>query len=188
MRHVYIAFLGLLWLFPSMARTAELPELLQNFSKSPVKQASFIETRSVFFLDKPLTSKGRLIFTAPDKMQKIYTEPNEILQRIDGDNLTISTAKEPERSLSLLTHPQLALGINAIRWLLAGDLDKLQEQFKLQYQTDEHSWHLTLVPHSLAMLDYIAAIHISGNTMDILQIRLISANGDSITTDLYDHH
>lgn len=191
MRRAFIVGLSLLWFCPSIALSMELPELLRQISKDPVKQAHFTETRTAFYLNKPLISKGNLHFTAPDKMQKHYTDPDDLLQSINGDNLVLKAAKKTEQSLSLRAQPELALGINAIRWLLSGNLDKLKQHFELQYQQptndQNNDWKLILIPRELAMQDYIAAVHVRGKLEHILQIRLLSPNGDSITTDLYEH-
>ena len=169
------------------ASAMEMQEILKLLSATPVKFAQFSETRTSYFLENPLVTKGSLEFKAPATMIKRMQEPEEIVQRIDGDVLSISNGNELNNTVYLSSNTDLAMGINAVRWMLSGDESALNQNFNITFNNVVHQWSVKLVPKDSSVSDVITSILITGEKDFIKQIKVTHANGDSIITDLYDH-
>ena len=165
----------------------ELQEILKNISSTPEKFVFFTETRTAEFLETPLISYGSLEFKAPNTLIKHLTHPEKSEQRIEGDVLSINQSENIKHTVSLKAHPELAIGINAIRWVLSGNLNALNKNFYVTFKNNEHKWWIILVPNDSEALKFIASILVTGSDDEITQIDLKKVNGDSIKTDLYDH-
>jgi len=180
------------------SETVKLSDLLTAIASSSEKTAQFTETRAADFLAVPLVSTGLLEFKAPDTLIKKVTSPNKMQQRIIGDELTLITETvndsgeidefDNSQVLSLSSYPELEIGINAIRWVLSGNLVDLQKNFKVIYANNNEGWQITLHPKDAEILERIQNLIIIGKAQHITQIKITQENGESLITDLYEHH
>jgi len=175
-----------------------LSELLSTIASSTEKTAKFTETRTADFLAIPLTSNGILEFIAPATLIKKIQSPDNMQQRIVGDVMTLITEPlndsgdveqfDNNQTVSLSSYPELEIGINAIRWVLSGNVAALNESFQVVYTHTKENWQLTLNPKDVDLLISIQNIIIKGKAKHIIQIKIIQNKSESITTDLYEHH
>lgn len=165
----------------------ELHDVLKSIATTPEKSARFSETLTSKFLNKALVTKGTLEFKAPATMIKSIWEPEKIVQHIDGDMLSISNNKKENTSISLLSSPELAAGINAVRWILSGNEKALDHDFNVIFNNVVYQWTIRLEPKDSEVAIVINSIVVSGEESRIKQIKITHANGDTIITDLYDH-
>ena len=172
--------------------SSELSELLSKIANSPERQADFIETRTAFFLESPLITKGILKFKTPTTLIKIITFPEKSVQRIEDDILSVISNQDKEniKIISLSSQPELEIGINAIRWVLSGNYELLNKSFKITYKKNKRinkpNWLITLVPKDSKLRETINTVLISGEKTHISQIDIIQLNGVSIKTELYE--
>ena len=169
------------------AYALELAELLQNISSTPEKFALFTEAKMAYFLEKPLISKGYMEFKSPSTMIKRMTEPEMMEQTIEGDVLSIYQGEQRRKTQSLSANSKLALGINAVRWVLSGDHEMLETNFQAIVNGDLNSWTIQLSPKDLELKEKIKLMLITGADQNIQQILIEQPNGNSIKTDLYEH-
>ena len=169
------------------AYALKLPELLQHVSSKPERFAQFTEAKMAHFLEKPLISKGSMEFKSPSTMIKRMTEPEILEQIIEGDVLSIYQGAARTKTQSLSANSKLALGINAARWVLSGNFEMLEKNFLANVNGDFNSWTIQLSPKDLELKEKIKVMLFTGADQNIQQIIIEQPNGNSITTDLYEH-
>lgn len=169
-------------------KSLELPELLTSIAKIPTRSVGFTETRTAEFLEKPLLSIGYLEFHAPASLIKKISYPEKIIQSIKGNTLTIYQNDKIQQTISLSEYPQLAIGVNAIRWVLSGNINAINQNFKVTFRDNKKQWWLILAPSDPEILEHIASILLVGKSTNIIRIELKQSNGDSIITELYEQH
>ncbi len=178
MRHSLPALLLAAALGASAAPAWTLEALLAGFAQTTQARASFIETKTVRVLERPLVSSGELHFEAPDRLEKRTLRPRPELLRLDGDTLTLERG-ERRLQLSLRSHPEVAAFVESIRGTLAGDRAALERVYHLRLEGSARSWALTLTPREPAMAALVARVRIAGRSADVSVIEIQLANGDS---------
>lgn len=166
----------------------ELQGVLRSIANKPVKSSYFTETRTVYFLENPIVTKGNLEFRPPDTLIKRIMHPELIEQHIEGEILTIYQGGNIKNTISLAKKSELATGINAIRWVLSGNLLELNKHFDVKFDNNNSNWMIDLVPSDPEVAMNIDRISISGNDDDITNINIRQVNGDSIKTDIYERN
>jgi outer membrane lipoprotein-sorting protein len=144
--------------------------------------ARFVETRHVHLLNQPQTSSGRLIYVAPNRLQKVTIEPIPERLTIDGERLTFERQGEPTRDISLRAHPEIGALAESVRATLAGDLPALTRYFTVELVGDVNGWLLTLTPKEAKPRDMVAAIRIKGQGIEIRDVETTEADGDRTDT------
>lgn len=139
-------------LFSQQASSAELEQLTQRLSPSPQAKGLFTQYRYLKVLKKPLVSHGNFVFSKQLGIvwqQQSPFSSTLILQagkltQIDSQGQIQVTAQQPA-SASQLSQLMPTL-LNA---LLSGDLQTLQQHFKLSIHSATNSnpqWQLGLIP------------------------------------------
>lgn len=167
---------------------AELQDILKNFTNTKEKYSRFTEIKTAYFLDEPLVIKGFLKFKAPSNMIKYIVEPENIEQRIEGDRISIYQNKELKNMFSLTSQPELATGINVIRWVLSGDSLKLNEHFNSKLTLNKYQWQIEFIPKDIVVHESISSIFLTGKKGNITLVNVLYANGDTTKMELYEHH
>jgi hypothetical protein len=160
-----------------------LGERLKGFAAEHESVVKFVETWSADYLSEPLISTGWMSYKAPDQLSKTIDHPQHIVEKIDGDRLTI-TKDGKSHSVQLSDEPILAVGIYALRDVLIGSEADLQARFKLYYQEVSGGWVLQLVPRDDDIALQIKLITVRGVNSRINQISLRYQNGNSSITDI----
>jgi outer membrane lipoprotein-sorting protein len=143
--------------------------------------ASFIETKSLRLLNQVQTSSGRLLYVAPNWMQKQTIAPVASRLTIAGDRLTVERQGEPNREISLQDYSQIGALIDSVRATLAGDATELSRHFAPSLTGDANAWTLTLTPTDPKLRDMVASIRILGQQTAIREIDTDEADGDRTT-------
>jgi outer membrane lipoprotein-sorting protein len=144
-------------------------------------QASFTETKYLRLLNQAQQSTGRLLYVAPNWMQKQTIAPVASRLTIAGDRLTIERQGEPNREISLRDYAQIGALIDSVRATLAGDLTELSRHFTPSLTGDANAWTLTLTPTDPKLREMVAAIRVQGQQTTIREIDTDEADGDRTT-------
>ena len=144
--------------------------------------ARFVETKYVHLLNQAQRSSGRLIYVAPDRLQKETIEPTTSRVTIAADRLSIERPGEPTRDISLRDHPEIGGLVESIRATLAGDLAALTRYFTVTLEGGVNSWTLSLTPGEPKLRELVTAIHIKGDHATIREIETTEADGDRTDT------
>ncbi len=134
--------------------------------------------RHSHLLNQPQRSTGRLIYVAPDQLQKVTIEPRPMRLTINGDQLTIERQGEAARQISLHDYSEIGALVESVRATLAGDLPALTRYFATTFAGGVDGWTLTLTPKEARLRDMVATIRISGERTVIRDVMTIEADGD----------
>lgn len=163
---------------PSAFAAWDVQQLMDSLAQNKSGRATFVETKRIAILDKPIESSGELLFTAPDRLEKRTLKPKPESMVIAGGELSIDRNGRTYR-VQLQTQPQLAAFIESIRGTLAGDRQALERSYRLSLEGAPANWVLQLVPLDEKMQSVIKRIRISGAADQVKAVEIIQADGDS---------
>ena len=180
MRAKQAAFLSLIFAFISLDINAgvSLDELMEQFSRTSMANARFIERKQLALLETPLTLEGTLSYRAPDYLKKEVNRPDHSLFEIRGDLLYIETSTE-QRTLSLDSHPLIRAFAESYRATLSGNKIMLQQHFETELTGTIDEWTLRLLPKNSQVRSHIATILLTGSKNHILSAKTTEASGDT---------
>jgi Outer membrane lipoprotein carrier protein LolA-like len=172
-------FLSLTTFPPVILKAADwnIEQLMRSLAVTKSGRVTFIETKHIAMLDRPLVSTGILVFVAPDRLEKWTIKPEPESLRVDGDVLVIERKKQTY-TLQLQDYPELAGLVDSMRGTLVGDRDALERLYNLKLEGSRKLWTLDLIPKEPKIAATIQMIKITGNNGDVLSIVVIQADGD----------
>ena len=164
----------------------DVNDLFQSFARQKESQVDFDEEKYAFYLAEPLKSSGQLQFTAPDKLHKLISKPENISQTISGNVLQI-TKNNKTRTINLDDHPEFSAILGSLKNLLSGNLEALKKSYNLEIEGTRQSWKLHLLPKSKKLSGYIKFIDMQGINNLLTKIIITESNNDYSVTNLYNH-
>ena len=156
----------------------DLQQLMDALAQNKSGRATFVETKRIAMLDKPVESSGVLLFTAPDRLEKRTLKPKPESMIVHGDALSIERGSQ-RHQLQLQAYPELAAFIDSIRGTLAGDRKALERSYQLSLGGSADGWTLQLLPLDARMKAVIQRIRIAGVRDQVKSIEITQADGDS---------
>lgn len=156
----------------------DLQQLMDTLAQNKSGRATFVETKRLAVLSKPIESSGELLFVAPDKLEKRTLKPRPESLVVDGDALLVERGAQ-KYQLQLQAYPEIAAFIESIRGTLAGDRKALERNYRLALTGSPEAWVLELVPIAEKMKAVVQRIRISGARDQIANIEITQADGDS---------
>jgi len=141
-------------------------------------QASFVEEKELPELDRPLTSRGVLLWHAPARLEKRTVEPFQERLLVDGDRLLLE-GRDQRQELSLDTTPDIRPLVEAIRATLAGDAATLERYYEVRFSGDLAHWRMVLTPRSTRVLAAVQRITIEGEAGAVLVVDRQGRDGHS---------
>lgn len=170
--------LAMLSLSPSAFAAWDLQLLMDSLAQHKSGRATFVETKRIAMLDKPVESSGELVFVAPDRLEKRTLKPKPESMTVDGDALTLERGSQ-KRRMQLQAYPEVAAFIDSIRGTLAGDRKALERSYRLSLDGSPDGWTLQLVPIDEKMKAVVQRIRIAGVRDQVNSIAITQADGDS---------
>ena len=140
-----------------------LAALEQRLARTPPVSTDFVEYRFSHLLKKPLRSSGTLEYRADGVMVRNVVTPVRETTEVSGDQVRITRAGKPPRTMSLQRAPQLRVLLGSFRALLEGKLTPLQRDFAVTLQEDATHWRLTLTPKDKGLARHLARIDVHGS-------------------------
>ena len=163
----------------------ELESLLASFGSMPGLSARFREEKHLLLLREPLVSHGALYFAPPDRMLRRVEKPIESFLVLRDRELAFGSPLGT-RTLDLDAHPMVAAFVDALRLVLAGDLDSLRQLYRIGFDALDKSanprWEIHLEPLHGPAKRAIASIRIGGEKHTLTELRVLEANGDETVT------
>src|SRR6185312_2894885 len=163
---------------PASADGWGLPQLMANMKGVRSGTAKFVERRFVQMLKEPLLSSGRLVYVAPDRLQKETLAPARSELSAVGDRLTIQQPDGMTRELSLTEIPEIGGLVESIRATLAGDRATLTRYFVCTLAGSAHAWLLQLEPRDERLRELVTIVRIWGDGTQIRSIQTMEHDGD----------
>lgn len=167
----------LAWSVPAFAAW-DLQQLMDALAQNKSGRATFVETKHIAMLDRPVVSSGELLYTAPDRLEKRTLKPKPESMIVQGGELTIERGARTYR-VQLDAQPQLAAFVDSIRGTLAGDRKALERNYRLGLEGTQQDWVLRLVPLDEKMQAVIKQIRIAGAQDQVKSVEITQADGDS---------
>ena len=133
-------------------------------------------------LKKPLRSSGTLEYRADGVLVRNVVAPNREATEVDGEQVRITRAGKPTRTLSLQRAPQLRVLLGSFRALLDGRLTPLQQDFTVTLAEHEANWTLTLVPKDPSLARHLAHIEVHGSGDRPACLEALEPDGDGALT------
>ena len=160
------------------ADKVDLDQLMLALSKVNSSNATFIETKTMKLLKKPLTLTGQLVYKAPDYLQKKIVSPTASTYTISGQQVKAEEFNKESREFSLDESILLQALVESLRATLAGDLDTLKDFYEVSVSGTTKSWALDLEPIDDDIKLYIRTIKIMGQNTSISRIETLESNSD----------
>jgi outer membrane lipoprotein-sorting protein len=170
--------LALVMWSPSAFAAWDLQQLMDSLAQNKSGRATFVETKRIAMLDKPVESSGELFFTAPDRLENRTLKPRPESMTVNGSDLSIERGNQ-KYHLQLQAYPELAAFIDSIRGTLAGDRKALESSYRLSLDGSAERWSLQLLPLDEKMRAVIKRIRISGVRDQVNSVEITQADGDS---------
>ncbi len=155
-----------------------LPQLMAAMQTVRQATASYSEQKFVQMLKQPLQSTGRLIYVAPDRLQKetLAPTPSELI--VIGDHLTVRQPDGKSRDLSLSQVPEIGALIESIRATLAGDAIALSSYYTASLSGTADDWLLQLEPRDERLRKLLTIVRIQGEGTSIRSVETVERDGD----------
>jgi hypothetical protein len=159
--------------------TWDVQQLMQSLAQVKEARATFVESKFLRVLNRPLKSSGTLLFQAPGHLEKHTLSPKAESLVLDQGVLTIdSKARNIKRTLVLQEYPAIWAFVESIRSTMAGDLPTLQRFYQIELAGDAARWKMKLLPLEQNTRDVISEIRISGHGNWVDSVETKEANGD----------
>ena len=153
----------------------DLETLMAALSQVRQVEADYTETVESGLLATAISTRGRLDYTAPDRILKTGERGEQV--EIAGDRVTVREDGS-EHELSIRDYAPLERLVVALRATFAGDLKRLRQDYELDFHTADGGWSLGLRPLDRTLLAAIERIDIAGRGADIDRIVIEESGGD----------
>ena len=173
---LYIAFAAAQ---PVLAAAWDANALMLLLGSHTPGRATFVETKTLALLKKPIVSEGELRYEPPGKLTMVTRTPKAESMVIDGDTLTRQAADGRAGRIQLADYPEVAGIVEGIRGSLGGNRMLLEQYYSLQVSGSASDWRMRLTPKEARVGRFIQHIDVSGKAHTILAIDILQADGDS---------
>ncbi|MEW6728085.1 MAG: LolA-related protein [Pseudomonadota bacterium] len=155
-----------------------LEELMAAFTTRQETAARFEEERHLSALASPVVLRGRLQFTAPDRLIKVVETPVREDYVLEKNTLTIERDGKLSR-IDIDTHPALRAIAEAFRATLSGDLASLRRYFEVRFSKQgQDAWSLELTPLDRRVADQVERLSLQGRGALLLRAVTHERGGD----------
>jgi outer membrane lipoprotein-sorting protein len=164
-----LALALLLLVASAQAETLTQNELSALLAATP-RSVDFSETRYSFLLEEPMTIEGQMSFEPPNRLIRSIRSPSQRVMTLTDELAIVSQPGGRERRVNIESRPALQIYGQALRGLLAGDLESLEAEFALTVEGEASRWRLRLVPRALETRRLLEEVDVSGEQSRITQI------------------
>lgn len=184
-RRCLIASIGLVFVDYQgvLAQTAwDTQSLMRAFAEVKEAQLTFVEHRTSAFLVDEIMLTGRMVYLAPDRIEKFVETPFVENIKIHGDKVTIEKISarggSTLQSFSLSSIEALNTTVAGIQATLSGNFTALTDNYDIELSGDMSNWSVFLTPKKPEVLGVIKRIAVSGSDSKIKVIETYDADGD----------
>jgi hypothetical protein len=167
------------------AEALSVEHLQRLLQEAPHADVRFTEMRESRWLGAPIESSGTLRSNAV-MLEKQVEWPRPETWRIRSDRMQVTTpGSDGVREVMLDQAPAAAALANALRHVMAGQLEALNEDFLLALSGDEREWTLQLTPRHPDVARQLKQISLQGAGRRLAVIVIQESQGDRTTTRLH---
>lgn len=184
---VVCLFSLVVWTAPAMASdAATLPQSLASvqarLANTRVLHSDFEQVRELKLLQKPLVSRGTLLYQKNAGICWQLSEPVPATVYLSRQKVTVSDSVSSNTLAN--SNPALQLFSDLLFSVFAGDIDALKDRFDLTWKPDADGWLLVLQPQDSLMETLVNSVSISGRE-HIRQVKLMHKGGDQTTLNFH---
>jgi hypothetical protein len=151
--------------------------LFASLAKSRPTKAEFVEKKYLALLDRPVESRGELLFTPPARMEKRTLAPKPETVVVDADRVSLERAGK-RYTMGLRENPAIAVLVESIRATLGGDLASLTRTYSVALDGTAGAWKLKLRPLDPTVATLVERIDIAGGNAEVRSVEIFQADGD----------
>jgi hypothetical protein len=164
-----------------------VPDLMRQLAQTRRSESRFVELKYLKVLDAPIELSGRLLYVAPDRLEKRTLMPRPETLIVSGDEITVQEpGRRKPRRLHLQDFPALWGFIESIRATLAGDLPALERFYTVGLDGTPRDWELALVPRVQSMRAVVKLIRIGGEDAKVRWVEVTEAQGDRSVMQVFE--
>jgi Outer membrane lipoprotein carrier protein LolA-like len=160
---------------------AGLQSLLQE---APKREVRFHETRESQWLAAPVETSGSMKSGATMLEKRIEQPRRETWRILDDRMQLVAPGSSAVKQFMFSQAPAVAALANALRQVMAGDLQALGQDFQLAPGGDERLWTLQLTPRRQDIARFLKQLELQGTGADVQVIVILESQGDRTTTRL----
>jgi hypothetical protein len=176
--------LALVWVAIAAAQPITVAGLQRLLQEAPKRELRFHETRESPWLAVPVEASGRMKSSAT-MLEKQVEHPHRETWRILDDRLQVTTpGSTTPKQFMFSEAPAVAALAGALRHVMAGDLQALDQDFRLVPGGDERRWTLQLTPRQQDIARYLKQLELQGTGPRVQVIVILESQGDRSTTRL----
>lgn len=155
----------------------DIEELCQLMAQRDRVEVLYLEEKHLTLLDEAVKSSGRLLYIAPNQLEKHVGFPISQIMRFNRKQLSMS---EGDKSylVDASTMPEISRYLESILNLLSGKKEVLLSDFSLELTGNEKSWQLVMLPKNERLKSVMRRAEIQGSAHHVQIIRLDQADGD----------
>ncbi|MCL5796500.1 MAG: outer membrane lipoprotein carrier protein LolA [Gammaproteobacteria bacterium] len=156
----------------------DIQALSSLMEKQERVEVLYKEEKYISLLDNVVYSSGRLLYIAPNLLEKQVEHPIAQVMHFDRKRLSMTEGGKVY-IVDASTMPEVSSYLVSILNLLSGRKDALLADFSVELTGSEKSWQLVLLPKHHKLKTVLRRAEIQGTTQHIQKIRLDQADGDS---------
>ena len=169
----------------AFAQAFSVPRLQRLLQEAPQADVRFTETRESRWLPAPIESSGSMRSNTT-MLEKRVESPRPETWRILSDRMQVTAPGLDGVKEVMLDHaPAAAALANALRSVMAGDLEALNKDFQLDLSGDERAWTLQLTPRRQDVARQLKQIGLQGAGRRLEGIVIQESQGDRTTMHLH---
>jgi Outer membrane lipoprotein carrier protein LolA-like len=169
-------------LVSTAASSRSLEEFERQIARTPPVSTDFVEYRFSRLLKKPLRVGGMLEYRADGVLARKVESPYQELTEVMGEQVQITRAGKPPRTVLLQRAPQLRAVLGSLRALLEGKLQPLAVDFDIVLEDSSAGWKLTLTPKDARLKKYLMHIDVFGAGDRPACLQTVEPDGDASLT------
>jgi len=153
-------------------------EVRARLAESPVVRGTFEQRKTVVGFSKPLASSGDFLVWRGHGVLWQTRKPFDAQLVLTRDRLVARTA-DTSYQISAGTEPALRVTNQLLFAVLAGDVESLQQHFRVTGELDgKDAWRVALVPTDAGLARFLKRVEIDGDRY-VRHVRIDETNGDS---------
>lgn len=168
----------------SVATGNALSPLLARLDQTRVIQASYVQTKTLQALKRPLVTHGKLVFVRDRGVLWRIDKPYRASYLLGTDSVTEIAADGRRKLRGVNEVPALAQIGKVFQAIFQGDIQALSNYFEVSRQGDDAHWRLELAPKP-QLARFLKSIHAQGSNF-LERLDLVEASGDRTRIDFSD--
>jgi outer membrane lipoprotein-sorting protein len=161
------------------AQPGDVKALMSLLGRVHRVELSYQETVESGLIDIPISTRGRMVYEAPDHIRRISDQNEGFV--LDGNRMQLISDGRFVKELVVSDIAPLQAMVGALRATFAGDLAKLRADYRLDYRAAEGHWTLDLEPRNSGLSAVFRRIEMVGDGATIRTILMEEPNGDRRT-------